>query len=182
MFAVDPGEGWRALLVTAYLFLVIASYVMLKAVRDGLYLDAFGAVKLPYVIIGIAVLVGLFVDIYIRISRHVRVPMLIALTLGGCIACLLTFWSLGRSGRTWLYPVLYIWVGCFGVIAPVQVWTLINEVFATRQVSVSSASSEPGGSWAARSAARSSVRSRPGSERSTSCSSSSSCSSCAPPW
>ena len=120
--------------MTAYLFLVIASYVMLKAVRDGLYLDAFGAVKLPYVIIGIAVLVGLFVDIYIRISRHVRVPMLIALTLGGCIACLLTFWSLGRSGRTWLYPVLYIWVGCFGVIAPVQVWTLINEVFATRQV------------------------------------------------
>ena len=127
------GELWRAALVFAYLFLVIGSYVVLKAVRDSLYLDAFGAVKLPYVIIGIAVLVGIFVDGYIRLSRHVRVGLLTSLTLAFLVANLIAFWGIGRTGQAWLYPVLYIWVGCYGVIGPVQVWTMVNEVFGTRE-------------------------------------------------
>ena len=131
---VDREELMRTVLVSAYLFLVIAAYVILKAVRDSLYLDAFGAVKLPYVIVGIAVLVGLFVDGYIRASRRVQVHRLTVLTLAFLIANLVFFWVLGQTGQPWLYPVLYIWVGCFGVIAPVQVWTMVNEVFATRQV------------------------------------------------
>ena len=66
--AVEHGEWQRTALVSAYLFFVIAAYLILKAVRDSLYLDAFGAVKLPYVIVGIAVVVGLFVDGYIRLA------------------------------------------------------------------------------------------------------------------
>ncbi len=131
--ALDSGEWQRTLLASAYLFLVIAAYLILKAVRDSLYLDAFGAVKLPYVIVGIAILVGLFVDGYIRLSRRVRIHRLIVLTLAFFIANLLFFWVLGQSGQPWLYPVIYIWVGCYGVIATVQVWTMVNEVFATRQ-------------------------------------------------
>ena len=131
--ALDSGEWQRTVLASAYLFLVIAAYLILKAVRDSLYLDAFGAVKLPYVIVGIAILVGVFVDGYIRVSRRVRVDRLIVLTLAFFIANLVFFWIVGQTGRPWLFPVLYIWVGCYGVIAPVQVWTMVNEVFATRQ-------------------------------------------------
>jgi len=126
-------EAWRAILAFSYLFLVIGAYVILKAVRDSLYLDAFGAVKLPYVIIGIAILVGVFVDGYIRLSRHVRIDLLTTLTLLFLSANLVAFWAIGRTGQAWLYPVLYIWVGCYGVIAPVQVWTMVNEIFGTRE-------------------------------------------------
>ena len=42
----------------AYLFLVIASYVVGKSARDALFLDRFAAIKLPYADIVIALLVG----------------------------------------------------------------------------------------------------------------------------
>ncbi len=132
-FALRRGEGRRALLLTVYLGVVIASYLILKAVRDALFIAAFSAMKLPYVIFGIALLVGVFVDVYIRISRRVPAARLITWTLALFISNLLAFWVLARMGFTWLFPLLYIWVGFFGVAAPVQVWTLANEVFTTRE-------------------------------------------------
>ena len=130
---VRRGEAGRALLVCGHLFLVISSYVVLKAVRDALYIDRYGAMKLPFVIVGIAIVVGLFVDVYIRLSRRVRPAVLTSLSLAFFVANLLLFWSLAASGAEWLYPALYIWAGCYGVIAPVQVWTLFNEAFSTRE-------------------------------------------------
>jgi AAA family ATP:ADP antiporter len=129
-----PGEILRVVLVSSYLLLVISCYVILKSVRDALYIDRYGAVKLPYVMIGIAVLVGLFVAGYLRIARHVRVPVLIAFTLLFLISNVIGFWILIRQQVPWIFPLLYIWAGCFGVIAPVQVWTLANEVFLLREI------------------------------------------------
>ena len=34
---------------------------------------------------------------------------------------------------TWLYPVVYVWVGIFGVLATSQVWTLSNYVLTGRE-------------------------------------------------
>jgi AAA family ATP:ADP antiporter len=132
-FALRRGEGRRALLLTVYLGVVIASYLILKAVRDALFISAFSAMKLPYVIFGIALLVGVFVDGYIRLSRRISAARLTTWTLAFFISNLLLFWVLARLGLRWLYPVLYIWVGFFGIAAPVQVWTLANEVFTTRE-------------------------------------------------
>ncbi len=132
-FALRRGEAQRALLVTLYLGLIISCYLILKAVRDALFIDAFSAMKLPYVILGIALLAGVFVDGYIRISRRMPAPRLITGTLLFFISNLVLFWIIARMGARWLYPVLYIWVGLYGVAAPVQVWTLANEVFTTRE-------------------------------------------------
>ena len=40
-----------------------------------------------------------------------------------------------RAGAApgWLYPVVYVWVGIFGVLAPAQVWTLANYVLTPRE-------------------------------------------------
>jgi AAA family ATP:ADP antiporter len=130
---VRAGEAAPTFLCFSFLFLVIGSYIILKSVRDALYIDAYGAVKLPYVMIGIAIIVGLFVDLYIRLARRVPTPHLIVGTQLFFVSNLLLFWVLARAGAAWLFPVLYIWAGCFGVIAPVQFWTLANEVFSTRE-------------------------------------------------
>ncbi|MBP1612197.1 MAG: hypothetical protein H6Q01_860, partial [Acidobacteria bacterium] len=107
-FALRRGEGRRALLLTVYLGVVIASYLILKAVRDALFISAFSAMKLPYVIFGIALLVGVFVDGYIRLSRRVSAARLTTWTLAFFISNLVLFWVLARMGLRWLYPVLYI--------------------------------------------------------------------------
>src|SRR2546422_705381 len=44
------------------------------------------------------------------------------------------FWVLARfHPASWLYPVFYIWVGIFGVLAPAQAWTLSNYVMTIRE-------------------------------------------------
>ena len=44
LLRLHPGEGRRGLLLFTYLFLVIASFVASKAVRDALFLERYRAV------------------------------------------------------------------------------------------------------------------------------------------
>lgn len=127
------GEGPVALAFFGYLLLVIACYVISKSVRDALFISRFGAFKLPYMYIGIAALAGVFVSIYIRLARRLSHERLISGTLIFFAVDLLVFWWLLRFRFDWLYPAIYFWAGIFGVIAPMQVWTLSNFLYTTRQ-------------------------------------------------
>lgn len=133
LLSLRPGEVARTALVTLYLFLVIASSIAVKAVRDGLFLDRFGALKLPYVIIGIAFGIGLFVAGYIRLAKRMSPTVLVSASLVLFSSNLLLFWWLGRIDWPWLPAVVYVWAGMYSAIAPAQVWTLANDVFTTRE-------------------------------------------------
>jgi AAA family ATP:ADP antiporter len=133
LLRLHPGEGRRGLLLFSYLFLIISSFVVSKAARDALFLERYSAIQLPIVDIAIALLVGVVVAVYIRIGRRVSLPMLQAGSVLLLAATSLLFWWLSlRVSPTWLFPVIYVWVGMFGVLAPAQVWTLANYVFTTR--------------------------------------------------
>ncbi len=133
LLRLHPGEGRRGLLLFAYLFLIISSFVASKAARDALFLERYAATQLPFVDIAIALLVSIVVAIYIRVGRAISLPMLQAGSLIVLAAISLLFWWLSvRASATWLFPIIYVWVGMFGVLAPAQVWTLANYVFTTR--------------------------------------------------
>jgi AAA family ATP:ADP antiporter len=129
-----PGESRRGLLLFAYLFLVITSYVTGKAARDALFLDRYKAVQLPYADMPISILVGVIIALYIRVGRRVSLHRLLAASLVFWATNCLIFWALVTyTTITWLFPVIYIWTGVFGVLAPAQVWTLANYVLTTRE-------------------------------------------------
>src|ERR687895_259920 len=133
LLRLHPGEGRRGLLLFTYLFLIISSFVVSKAARDALFLERYDALQLPFVDIAIALLVGIVVAIYIRVGRSTTLPELQSGSLLLLSATSLFFWWLSpRVSATWLFPVIYVWVGMFGVLAPAQVWTLANYVFTTR--------------------------------------------------
>jgi AAA family ATP:ADP antiporter len=133
-FGIKKGEFVPIFALFLYLLFIIASYTASKAVRDALYISKFGALKLPYVYIGIAVLVGVFVALYIKIARYFRQHTLIGLTLAFFVSNVVLFWTLLQFGyQNILYPVIYIWAGIFGVIGPMQVWTLSNFILTTRE-------------------------------------------------
>ncbi|ANM31842.1 hypothetical protein ABI59_23205 [Acidobacteria bacterium Mor1] len=133
LLGLKPGQGKRTFLVAAYLYLVIAAYLMLKSASKSLFLEAFGAKKLPLATIFIAIFVGLFAAAYIRISRRLDPTRLVVATLLFLAANLMGFWWLDHLQVSWVYPVFFVWVGMFGVIAPTQVWTLANDLFTTRE-------------------------------------------------
>ena len=129
-----PAEAGRGLLLFAYLFLVVGSFIAGKAARDALFLARFGALQLPYVDIAVALLVGLWVWIYLRAGRYVSLRTLLSGSLLFFASNALLFWYLTRSADApWVLPVVYVWVGTLGVVAPAQVWTLANYVLTTRE-------------------------------------------------
>ncbi len=131
---LNPGDLRRSVLLFFYLFLIIASYVIGKVARDALFLDRFKAVQLPYADIAIAVLVGFVVAAYVRVGRRTSVRnLLIGSSLLFSSNAALMWWLAHFYRPVWLYPVFYVWVGIFGVLAPAQVWTLANYVLTTRE-------------------------------------------------
>src|SRR5436309_2062534 len=118
---IRKGEFIVAISLFLYLFLVVTSYLIAKTVRDALYLTNFGAVKLPYMYIGIALLAGIFVSAYLKISHRCKHHVLLSLTLLFFSSNIVLFWWLFRFQFSWLYPVIYIWAGVVGVITPMQV-------------------------------------------------------------
>ncbi len=131
---VQPGDLGRGLLLSTCLFLIISSYMMGKVARDALFLARFQAVQLPYADISCAILVGFVVVAYVRLARRTSVRnLLIGSHLFFAANCGV-FWVLAHFYHpAWLYPVFYIWVGIFGVLAPTQVWTLANYLLTTRE-------------------------------------------------
>ncbi len=133
LLSLRPGEVARAVLAFLYLFLIIASYLLVKAIRNALFISEFGALKLPYVMLGIAVLTGVLVSVYIRLARRIPTARLTVHTLLFFAGNVLLFWWLAAAGWKWLCPILYVWSGVFGVIATTQVWTLANDLFTVRE-------------------------------------------------
>jgi ATP/ADP translocase len=133
IFRVQPGEVARALLVFGYLFLIIAAYLMMKGLRNALFIAEFGAMKLPYVMIGIPLLAGLFAVAYVRLARRWSTPNLVFWSLVFFASNMLVFWFLAGRDWPWVSPLFYLWVGAFGVVGTMQVWTLASELFTTRE-------------------------------------------------
>jgi AAA family ATP:ADP antiporter len=131
---IEPDLLGRAFLLFFCLFLIISSFVIGKVARDALFLARFRAVQLPYADIASGVLVGFVVALYLRIGRHVALRGLVVGTQLFLASNCVLFWVLAHYYHpVWLFPVFYVWVGMFAVLAPTQVWTLANYLLTTRE-------------------------------------------------
>lgn len=130
---LQSGDLRRGGLLFTYLFLIMASYMMARVSRDALFLDQFRADQLPFVDLAIAGMMGFVISGYLLIGRRITLRMLLAGSLIFFALNALVFWWLTRFEFRWLFPVIYVWVGLFGALAPAQVWTLANFVLTTRE-------------------------------------------------
>lgn len=132
---IRPGEGKRTLLAFLILLLIIASYTVVKSVRDALFLSKFGITQLSLIGIGLAVAIGFVISIYLRTTSGVPRHLLILGTNITIAASLALIWiGLWSPGLTALLPwVLYIWSSIFGVFIVMQFWLLANDLFDPRE-------------------------------------------------
>lgn len=135
LFDVREGEGLKASLMFAYIFLLISSLLILKPVRQSLFLVKFGYEKLPYVYMLMALFGGLVAWLLSKHSKKVRLDVLIIMTIAISIVSLFFFWIMLHSGYQggWFLYAFYIWVGVFGVTTAAQFWILANHIFNARE-------------------------------------------------
>ena len=131
---VHPGDLGRGVPLSACLFLTISAYVIGKVARDALFLTHFQAVQLPYADIASGILVGFVVALYLQLGRRISLGSLLITSPLFFAASWTLLWVFTHYSRAaWLYPVFYVWVGMFGVLAPTQVWTLANYLLTARE-------------------------------------------------
>ena len=130
---LERGEELPAFLLFFYLTLAMASYIVVKSASKGLYLSRYSFATLPYVYIGVAVLVGLVVSVYVRLASRLSQVTLISATLLFFLSnALLLWWGL-RVRWSPAAAIYILWTGVFGVIVATQVWTVANHVLDLRQ-------------------------------------------------
>jgi ATP:ADP antiporter, AAA family len=133
-FDIRAGEGTPVALVFLYIATVVASYLLAKPIRNGLFLKEYGAYKLVYVYAAVPAALTLFVALYSRIAARVGNRRLIIFSLWFFCANVAVFWYAFRFANfPGLPAIFYIWVNCFGIIAPVQAWAFAGTIFDTRQ-------------------------------------------------
>ncbi len=133
-FDVRPGEGRAVLYVSLYIAIAVASFLLAKPIRNGLFLREFGPYKLVYAYIGVPLVLALLMPLYQAGARRVGQRLVITGSLVFLAANVLLFWwGFRRYDAAWLAAAFYVWVNCYGVIAPVQAWSFANAVFDTRQ-------------------------------------------------
>jgi ATP/ADP translocase len=90
------GGGTQVWPLFAYLFLVIACYLIGRVVRDSLFLSRFPAAQLPYADIATALTVGVLIAVYIRLGRHSSLHRLLLGSLLLFASNCLCFWVLAH--------------------------------------------------------------------------------------
>lgn len=134
IFDVKAGEGLPVALSFIYIASVVAAYLLAKPIRNALFLREYGPYALVYVYAAVPIALSMFVPIYAPIAARFGSRAVAIGTLLFFGANVVLFWYGFRFHRFWLLPgIFYVWVNCFGIIAPVQAWSLANSLFDTRQ-------------------------------------------------
>ncbi|HEX4949712.1 MAG TPA: Npt1/Npt2 family nucleotide transporter [Blastocatellia bacterium] len=125
-------DYFNSCLLFLYLFFVITALMIGKSASTALFISRYGALQLPYAIIGQTILMTALIAGYLRLWRVSQPHVLISssLLLFG-VSGVVLWWLLGHDVAG-IVPLLYIWGGIYGGVAPVQVWTLGNFIFTTR--------------------------------------------------
>ncbi|MFC2169997.1 Npt1/Npt2 family nucleotide transporter [Acidobacteriota bacterium] len=135
LFDIREGEGIIALLMFSTIFLLIASLMILKPVRNSLFLVKIGVEKLPFVFVLVALAAAVVASVYSKYSEKVQLNLLFLISILISIASLLVFWFLFQIGYqgAWLFYTFYAWVAIFSVIVGAQFWLLANFIFNARE-------------------------------------------------
>src|SRR6185295_4726880 len=129
-----PGEGASVLLTFLLVATVVASFVLARTIRNGLFLSQFDAHSLVYVYIAVPLVLLLFVPAHTAMASRAGQRAVITGTLAFFVLNVLAFWGLFRfHSRPVLAGLFYVWVNCYGIIVSFQAWSFAASVFDTRQ-------------------------------------------------
>lgn len=132
-FGLRPDVRLRASLMFLYFFLAIASFYIIKPVRNSLFIQRLGADSLPWAYIATALVAGVVIWFYARLAGRVSRRTLILGTFAFLGSNLLVFWWLLRTETLMASAAFYIWAKLYPLLLVSQFWLVATELFTTPQ-------------------------------------------------
>ena len=125
--------GARSMFLFVNFFLIITTLYQLKPASKSLFIESLGASSLPYVMIGTAVTMIIFITWYHKlVARYSRLNIV----LGSCLifsSFLLIFRILLNRPGPIVPFAFYIFVDILGVVLVEQFWSLTNSIYTTTE-------------------------------------------------
>lgn len=128
-----PGEVRRVFRMFALIGLIIATSYILKPVRSSLFLTQFGAERLPYVYLAVALVLGFVATAFARLSTRAHLPRLFVGTSIVFATSLVGFWALTVANWPFTGFLFYVWVSLFTALLPSLFWLLANYIFYSNE-------------------------------------------------
>jgi AAA family ATP:ADP antiporter len=160
---VRPGEGTKALLMFANIFLILCAYYFIKPLREGWIAisDISGLSKMEvkaYSSFAQSVLLLFVVGWYGRLAGRWKRSVLITRATLFCISNMVIFWFLQPGFFFEALPasgiIFYLWVGMFGVFVVAQFWTFCADIYTDEGgrrllpvIAIGATSGAAAGSW-----------------------------------
>jgi ATP:ADP antiporter, AAA family len=125
---VRPGEGRSAMLFFVHGFLLLTSYQVVKALREGLILTKFSAEGRAYAVAVMALVLMFVVPLYGYVRRSLDGARLLRAVTLFFVITLPLFAGLLWNGAP-IEFVFFIWVGIYGVMVISQMWAYAADTF-----------------------------------------------------
>jgi AAA family ATP:ADP antiporter len=133
---IEPGEGRPVLLACAYFFFVLASYFILRSVRDAVGVAA-GTSQLPWLFTGTLIATLLLNPVYATIVARLPVRRFIPIVYRLFAVSLALFAAAVRYGppefEPFFGPVFWIWTSVFSLFVPSVFWGFMADTFYSEQ-------------------------------------------------
>ncbi len=133
---LNKGEGVSVLLATAWLFFLLLGYFVIRPVREtlGSLVDSDDLKQLFYAsfltMLAAVPAYGFLVNL---LSRR----WLVRVVYQAFALCLVGFWVFLRSEsevvQAWTAWILFVWISFFGVFATTVFWSVLADLFSSRQ-------------------------------------------------
>jgi AAA family ATP:ADP antiporter len=128
---VAPGEGRTAFLFFLHGFLLLASYQVVKALREAFMLAKFSAEQRAYAVAAMALVLMLAVPLYGRLRHHLDGARLLRAVTLFFVLTLPLFAVLAHYQFSIAFA-FFIWVGIYGVMVVSQMWAFAADSFNVR--------------------------------------------------
>ena len=133
---IEPGEMRTTLLACLYFFFLLASYFILRSVRDAVGV-ASGVRNLPWLFTGTLTATFLLNPVFSRLVSTLPVRRFIPIVYRTFGVLLLGFMALllyaPTSYHSWMAPAFWIWTSVFSLFVPSVFWGFMADTFHPEQ-------------------------------------------------
>ncbi|HBV62066.1 MAG TPA: MFS transporter, partial [Rhodopirellula sp.] len=133
---LNKGEGASVLLATAWLFFLLLGYFVIRPVRETLG-SLVAADDLKHLFYASFLTMLAAVPAYGGLVNSLSRRWLVRVVYQAFALCLVGFWVFLRSEsevvQSWAAWILFVWISFFGVFATTVFWSVLADLFSSRQ-------------------------------------------------
>ncbi|MCE7797226.1 hypothetical protein LWE61_11725 [Sphingobium sufflavum] len=134
LFGIDPAESRVVLLSFGYFFLLMASYFVLRPLRDTMG-TVYGVDHLQELFTGTFLLSFIVAPVYAGLASRIRLATFLPWVYGFIAITMVIFYILFQrvTNDRWVAAAFYIWLSTFNLLIISVFWSLMADIFSSTQ-------------------------------------------------